>query len=282
MTATTVTKVAQKRLQQIINSDPFLQGEEVNLDLTSYPSLHQPLADESFEDDRFSPLSGSGGVASRELRAFLEQQTNRPQGPSQVNLGKNIIGTIAHDGQQYTCAYEFNGTRYVSKGKTRDDAAMAGARFILNWKPEVRELDEKELQLVAWIAQSGNAVAAAEKYIVLAIPAASALGERVLTDPKYAATVDAAVLYAWTRSRNDYTLSDREFPRFLKRYARNKRLTLALCDAAFASMKQAQSERLTTPPDPELDAPDFEAMDDEQVESAYRGVAHQLAKSYRR
>lgn len=280
MPASTATRIAQRKYQQLVNSDPFLAGEDVHLDLRAYPSLHQPLdeADASFEDDRFSPLSGPHGTASRELKAFLEQETNRPQGPSQVNLGQGIIGNMGHDGQQHTCAYEFNGKEYVSKGKTRDDAAMSAARFVLNWKPDVRQLDAKELQLVTWIAQSGQPVAAAEKYITLAIPRATELGERILSDPRYSATIDAAVLFAWTRSHNDYSLSDKDFPKFLKRYARSKRLTLALCDAAFSAWKneeKADTKADTVAPEPDLD---FEDMDDAEVENAFRAVTRASAR----
>jgi hypothetical protein len=154
---------------------------------------------------------------------------------------------------------------------------MSGARFVLNWKPEVRELDAKELQLVAWIPQSGKPMEAAEKYITLAILRAIELGERILSDPRYAPTIDAAVLFAWTRSRNDYTLSDRDFPKFLKRYARHKRLTMAFPDHAFTAWKN-ETEVESIAPDPEPDAPDFEGMDYAEVEKTYRTVARVSAR----
>jgi hypothetical protein len=277
MTATKAT-TAQQRYQQIVNSDPFLKGDDVHLDLSGHPSLHRPLdeADTSFEDERFSRLSGPHGAASRELKAFLMEQANRPQAANQVNIGKGIVGTVTHDGQQFVCTYDFNGTTQETTGKTRDDAAMAAARFVLNWKPDIRELTDEEIQEVTWLAQSGSAVAAAERYIVHAIPRATELGEQILRDPKFSSTIDAAVLFAWTRSRNDYSLSDKDFPKYLKRYARHKRLTLALLDAAFDAWKHEPSEVEGDPaPEPAID---FEEMDDAEVENTYKAVARASAR----
>jgi hypothetical protein len=139
------------------------------------------------------------------------------------------------------------------------------------------DLDEEEIQEVTWLAQSGNPVQAAEKYITYAIPRATELGERILRDPRFSSTIDAAVLFAWTRSRNDYSLSDRDFPKFLKRYARHKRLTLKLIDAAFDAWNNEPNE-VEAEAAPQPDAINFEEMDDAQIEGTYKAVARASAR----
>jgi hypothetical protein len=269
-------------------SDPFLQGDDIHLDLSGCPSLQpKPTMDSTFEDDRFAPLTGTGGVAARDLKAFLEEQSQRAQGPNQVHLGRETVGTLSHDAQGWACTFAFQGTRHVSRGKTSDDAAMAAARFILNFQPAIRELDVEEERVCELLASSGRAVEAAERYITRAIPRAGELGPKVLTDPAYAETCDKAVFFAWSRSRNDYSLSDRDFPKYLRRFARHKRLTLALCDSAYSAYQDElsradQAAHSAPPQEREPDASDIEDMSDAQVDAAYKGVARELAQSYRR
>lgn len=280
-----MTQAAQKaaqRLLAVIEKDPFLQGGGyANVDLSGHPSL-QGLSEETFENPDV-PLCGSGSPDARELRAFLEQEVNRAQGPGQVNLGKNVIGKVAHDGKEWLCDFTYQGKLRRTKAAAYDDAVMQASRFVFNRRPEIRKLGEDEEQLVTWLAQSGKAVEAAEKYIRCAIPRAGELGERVLTDPKYAETIDEAVFFAWSRSRNDYSLADKDFPRFLKRYARHKRLTLALCDAAFSAhaeeLKKHERDALFAPAqEREPEAEDFEAMSDSQISEQYKAVAKEFAR----
>jgi hypothetical protein len=167
---------AAKKLADAMTSDPFLQGDDIHLDLSGHPSLQpKPTIDSTFEDERFSPLTGTGGVAARDLKAFLEEQSHRAQGPNQVHLGRDTVGTLSHDAQGWTCTYQFQGKRYVSRGKSSDDAAMAAARFILNFQPAIRELSDEEERECELLASSGRAVEAAERYIARAIPRAGAL-----------------------------------------------------------------------------------------------------------
>jgi hypothetical protein len=94
------------------------------------------------------------------------------------------------------------------------------------------------------------------------------------------------VFFAWSRSRNDYSLADRDFPRYLNRYARHKRLTLALCDSAYSAyqdeLTRADQAAHSEPQEREPDASDLEEMNDAQIDAAYKGVAKELAASYRR
>jgi len=274
---------AAKKLLEAIERDPFLQGGDVDrVDLRGSPSL-QPIEDATCEDERFAPLSGSGSSDAKELRAFLEHEANRVQGPGQVNLGKNVIGKVVHNGKEYVCDFTIGGKPYRTKAAAHDDCVMQASRFVFNRRPDIRELDAEEEQLCTWLAQSGKPVEAAEKYIALAIPRAGELGERVLTEPKFAATVDKAVFFAWSRATDAYSLSDREFPKFLMRYARHKRLTLTLCDSAFQSyqdeVKKAERDALfAAQPERQPEAADFEAMSDSQVDAQYKAVAKAVAR----
>src|SRR5258708_3294837 len=277
--STASVKAAQK-FADAIARDTFLQdGGFEQLDTRGIPSLQD--GDSNWIDDEFAPLDTRGsGIGSRELKAFIEQESVRAQGPGQVNLGKDVIGKVVHDGKEWLCDFTYQGKLRRTKAASYDDCVMQAARFVFNHKPDIRELTAEEEQLVTWVAQSGRDDAgelAAEKYLSFAITNAGALGMRVLTDPKYAATVDEAVFYAWSRARNDYTLSDRDFPKFLKRFARHKRLTLAVCDAAWQSYlgaaKRAERAALLTPaPEPEPTAKDFDEMSDTQINAAYKRI----------
>src|SRR5437660_5179798 len=127
-----------KKLLEAIERDPFLQGGDVDrVDLRSSPSL-QPIEDASFEDDRFAPLSGSGSQDAKDLRAFVEQEAHRAQGPGQVNLGKDVIGTVVHDGKQYICDFSIKGKPYRTKAVGHDDCVMQASRFVFNRRPDIR------------------------------------------------------------------------------------------------------------------------------------------------
>ena len=280
--STASVKAAQK-FADAIARDTFLQdGGHEQLDMRGIPSLQD--GDSNFIDDRFAPLDERGaGLGSKELKAFIEQEAVRAQGPGQVNLGKDVIGKVVHDGKDWLCDFTYEGKLRRTKAASYDDCVMQAARFVFNHKPDVRQLTAEEETTVTWLAQSGKAAQAAEKYIRFAIPRASALGEKVLTDPRFSETVDEAVFFAWSRARNDYSLSDRDFPKFLHRFARHKRLTLAVCDSAYQSYleaaKRAERAALLTPaPEPEPTADDFDAMSDTQLDAAYRGVARELSR----
>src|SRR5260370_5410624 len=65
------TKTAAQKLQEARDSDPFLAGGDVNLDLSSYPHLI-PLADVADEADDFAmPDRTSKGLGSADLKKFL-------------------------------------------------------------------------------------------------------------------------------------------------------------------------------------------------------------------
>ena len=286
MSTATQRAAAAKRLAKVIASDPFLKGDDVHLDLGGFPSL-QPLTNETFEDDKFAPLSGSGSDDARELRKFLEEETSRATGINEVQVGRGIVGHLKQVADEWVCEYTFNDARHITRGRSRDDAAMNAARYVQNFKPDIRDLTSQEEQLVTWIAQSGKPAEAAEKFIGYAIPRTAELGAKVLTDPKYADAVDEAVFFAWSRARNDYSLSDRGFPKFLNRYSRDKRLTLALCDAAWVAYKselqKAERTALFGPvPAPEPTAKDIDELSDDQISAQYKSIAKHLAQSARR
>lgn len=275
--STATLAAAAKKLAKVIASDPFLKGSDVNLDLSGFPSL-QPLADTSFEDEQFAPLSGSGSQDARDLRAFIEDQATRAHGPDQVNLGQGVVGNVVHDGHEWVCDFKFQGKLLRTRKVSRDDCVMEACRHIHNYRPDIRKLSESELRSVALVAQSGDAAAAAEKYLMYAIPSAGELGEKIFTDPRFADVIDTAVWTAWAYSHDDYSLSDREFRRFAKDRCKNKRYTVSLLDSTWevykAELQKTERAKLFEPrPEPEPEAGDFEAMTDAQVEAQYRSVA---------
>ena len=282
MSTATQRAAAAKKLAKVIASDPFLKGDDVHLDLGGFPSL-QPLTNETFEDDKFAPLSGSGSSDARDLRTFIEQEANRAQGPDEVSLGKGVVGKITHDGQQWICDFNHQGKQMRTRDVSRDDCLMKASRYVFNHRPDVRKLDENELRTVAMMAQCGDAAAAAEKYLKFAIPNIGELGEKVFTDPRFADVIDTAVWTAWAYSHDDYSLGDREFRRYAKDYCKNKRYTLTLLDNAWAAYKsevqKAERDKLFAPePEPAPRAADFEAMGDSQIDLQYKAVAKAFAR----
>jgi hypothetical protein len=256
-------KTSAQRLKEAAATDPWI-SDDIQIDWSGVPSMRPLPQDESFIDSRFSPLSNSadeylmrGGDKAQGLRAFVEQETSRATAPNAVNLGKGIVGKVSHDGQQYACEFAVDGKAYRTKATVYDDCVMQAARFLFNRKPDIRELTAEEKQLVIWTAQGGRALDAAQKWVELSCPGATE--QQLMSDPKYLRVFDEGAWYGWAYSHNEYSLSDKEFPRYLKKFARGKTLSLALIDSAFGAYKAetsaAQRSALFNPqpqPEPEL------------------------------
>jgi hypothetical protein len=282
-----LSKTAAQKLADAMLADPFI-GPDSQIDWSGCPSVNT-IADADFDGHSMAPLTGVGGEDASALRRFLEAEFSREQGGSHVQLGNVMTGPVsgelteAPDG--WTCTYEFDGARYVSKGRTREDAAMAAARYVQNYMPDTRELTAEEEQTCAWLAECGKPVESAEQYLRYAIPRAGVLGMKVFTDQTFAAVIEEAVFFAWSRSRNDYSLADTDFPHYLARFAKHKRLTLAICDAAWtkyqADSAKAEREALFQPeaqPDSQTVAAGLEEMSDAQIDAAMKSVTRMAAK----
>src|SRR5258708_3668193 len=119
------TKTAAEKLQEAINSDPFLAGGDVNLDLSSYPHLI-PLADARDEADEFAmPDRTSKGLGSVDLKKFLANpdresvaELRDPEALRKFDEQQGD-GTIVYANETPFRVYQRDG-RWHAKGKTAD------------------------------------------------------------------------------------------------------------------------------------------------------------------
>src|SRR5258706_10420793 len=117
------TKTAAEKLQEAINSDPFLAGNDVNLDLSGFPHL-QTLPDADAEE--FAPIDTRGmGIGSSALKRFL----NAPDRESiaemhDIDLLRKFDeqqgdGTVVYANEVPFKIYQRDG-KWNAKGKTAD------------------------------------------------------------------------------------------------------------------------------------------------------------------
>src|SRR5260221_13527417 len=148
----TAQAAAQRKLAEALASDPFTHGDDLHIDWSGVPSM-RPLMEQntSWIDEEFSQLDERGsGIGSRDLKAFIEQESVRAQGPGQVNLGKDVIGKVVHDGKEWLCDFTYQGKLRRTKAAEYDECVMAAARFVFNHKPDIRELNAAEEQVGTW------------------------------------------------------------------------------------------------------------------------------------
>lgn len=194
-------------------------------------------------DDR-----GAGGSG---LKKFLQAEADRLEGgPSTVTLhdghGNEIAATVRHDGNQWKCQYVFREQTCQSLGESRDETILAATKYLyaMSHKPAVRELTERELNLIGSVAASGRVAEALDKYVALAVTGKIA-DRTLMSDPKYTDMLNQAVYYCWSQANHEYSLqNDDDFPFFLEQYARGKaHLTLELCSIAWKMFKEQRGQR---------------------------------------
>jgi hypothetical protein len=268
------TKTAAEKLQEAINSDPFLAGGDVNLDLSSYPHLI-PLADAAEETEEFAmPDRTSKGLGSADLKKFLAN----PDRESVAELGdvealrkfdeQRGGGTVVHasgvpfkvterEGKWFASG-KVNGQVHRFTADTRD-ALFPKIMAAVN-QNVVKELTRtQELEIIR-LCQSGRGNEGIARYLEYRLgPDRGASYDsptELTSDPALLPVLNECAYFTWFHSRPDVQRSP-EFESFADAYLAERPATHQLLSAAWEAFLRAQKEQyryeLLTPEEPVAD-----------------------------
>jgi hypothetical protein len=251
-----MTKTAAEKLQEAINSDPFLAGEDVHLDLTSYPHLI-PQAER--ENDNFAMPDTMGsrgsGTGSSALKRFITapdreavQELRDPEALKKFDE-QHGIGTVVHASgipfkvierdSKWHAKGTVNGQLHRFTGDSKD-ALYAKIMSAVN-QNTIRALTDAERLQVVRIAASGDTRTAIVRYLEFAIGEERASRypdpTEMLGDPALVEIFDDAAMVTWFAARPNVNDSD-EWAAFLDNYAGNRPLSHSLMDGAWAAFEK--------------------------------------------
>ena len=280
--------------EEIRNSDPFLAGDEIHLDLSAYPHL-SPLADAPIDDEQFAPIDSSGmGVGSSALKRFLDAPDREAiEGLRDPELLKKYDEEHGDGTTVYASNIPFQvyqrGGKWRAKGTTPDgqlhrftadtrDGLFPKISAVVS-ENTVRELTDSERLQVVRQAQSGDPHGAIRLYLEFSIGqrrASSYQGvNELLADPRLAEVFDDCSMLTWFASRPKVEDSD-EFQEFLQRYRGGRPLNHDLLDGAYQSFIE-KNHRLVFAPIPGApEATPVKSLDDlsdAEINSTYESVA---------
>lgn len=266
--------------------------ESLGVPLCGEPGWRPDAADKLpwMIDDR-----GAGGSG---LKKFLQAEADRLEGgPANVTLhdghGNEIAATVSHDGNQWKCQYVFREQTCQSLGASRDETILAATKYLyaMSHKPAVRELSERQLNLIGSIAASGRVDEALDKYVALAV-VGNISDNTLRADPKYKGMLNQAVWFCWSQANHEYSLeNDGDFMFFLEQYARGKsHLTVDLCTIAWNKFKEQRGQhqreavvaaKFAEPTDPKTITAGIDEGSDEEVRDLYKRTMKHIAATAR-
>jgi len=295
------TKTAAEKLQDAINSDPFLAGNDVHLDLTTYPHL---MADKPEEKDEFAPVDTRGmGLGSSALKRFLTapdreaiQELRDPDALRKFDLEHGSGETVYASNIPFEITRRDN--KWFAKGKTPDGTVhrfSADTRDSLFPKISravrentVRALTDAERLQVVRIAQAGDTQGAIVRYLRFAIGEERGSNyadhTEMLGDPALAELFDDAAILTWFAARPNVRDSE-AWSNFLVDYAGNRPLSHGLLDGAWAAFEKQQHTSALFAPVRETEKPatqrQLDDLDDASVERLITDTKKQFARDVR-
>jgi hypothetical protein len=264
--------------------DPNFGG----IDLSGCPSAQEWPKDASFIDDRFAPMDTTGsGHGSAGLKKFIAEQVAEKTEPSTVHVAgqpfKVYFDNVWHgDGT-------LNGQRHRM---TANDREQLLGKLMNLAKQAIRELTRAEQLAVIRMCQNGQKHEAIGYYLNLALGQSRYADDAdVITNPGLLPLMNEIAEFTWFHSTPQAQDTD-EWHTFKDDFLNDRPVTHDLLDAAFEAFQEHQKQSRYTllssqveepkPVDPRAVAASLEEMTDAQVDAAYKGVARELAQSYRR
>lgn len=278
---------AAKKAEQItgFGYDPDFGG----LDLSGCPSARGLPADTSFIDENFGGLDSSGrGTGSKALKEFLRQQTAEQEGPSTVHVGGQPFKIRFHENVWHGEG-TLNGQRH--RLTANDRAALLDKLMALAKEEAIHELTRAEQLQVIRLCQNGQKHEGIDYYLKLALGQSRYADDAdMVANPELLPLMDEVAEFTWFHSTPQAEDSD-PWHAFKDEFLNGRPVTHDLLDAAFEAFQAHQKQDRYTLLTSQLDEPKaaplevaaaLENMSDEQIDSSYKGVARELAQSYRR
>src|SRR5258708_6688374 len=216
------TKTAAEKLQEAINSDPFLAGNDVNLDLSGFPHL-QALPDEDADAEEFASIDTRGmGLGSSALKRFLTapdreaiQELRDPEALKKYDMEHGSGETVYANNIAFSISQKAG--RWHAKGTTPDGTVhrfVADSRDALYPKitnavnqNTVKELTRSQELEVIRLCQSGRSNEGIARYLEYRIGperGASYNSPTELTsDPALLPVLNKCGFFTWFHSRPD-------------------------------------------------------------------------------
>jgi hypothetical protein len=247
--------MAQKlTMDEIRRSDPFLKGDDVHLDTSQFPHL-TPLTEQTFEDDKFAPLIGSGSQDAKDLRKFLTEQAAEQEGPAVAHVGDSEFRVSFKDGQWHADG-EVAGKRHRYSAADRN-ALLSKLMKLVARKDTIQQLTEPQLLEVARIAGAGDRVGAINRYLEYAVPQALADKydgpHQIVNDPALRSFMDDVCEYVWLNSRLDATDSE-DWQDFKAQFVGQRPVSCALLDNAWTEFSNKRNRLVFAEPPRDTDA----------------------------
>jgi hypothetical protein len=293
----------------------FLDPSFAQLDLSAFPDLSHPVAEEFAAEDRHGlnrvVVSGSNqlrALAENPDREALEQiarETSdaglieRVQDEREDAEARAFIAT--HPSYHRTDANYDAVREYIDErglAFNRDNLATAYKALSRTGRLEVnpdtpRPLSERDSRAIALQAASGDVEGAVGRYLQLRLPQtasemwmySTSLQEALDTvaAPEYKRLVEEAVWFSWGHGRANYSPT-RARRQFIQDYVAGRIPTARLLDQAWDACQAAEKDALRSTlfgqvtPQPEQDQqPDLDSLSDTEINKLYTGALRKNA-----
>src|SRR5258708_4973083 len=269
------TKTAAEKLQEAINSDPFLAGDDVHLDLTSFPHLI-PLADATDDVEEFASIDTRGmGLGSSALKRFLNapdresiaemhdpdllKKYDEQHGSGTVVYASGIPFKVTERGGRWHAQGKVSGQLHRFTADSRD-ALYPKITGAVN-QNTVKELSRtQELEIIR-LCQSGRQNEGIARYLEYRIGqergASYDSPTELTSDPALLDVMNECASFTFFHSRPDVQNSP-EFESFTEDYLAERPVTHQLLSFAWEAFQRQQKEQyryeLLAPEEPAADA----------------------------
>jgi len=295
------TKTAAEKLQEAINSDPFLAGNDVNLDLSGFPHL-QTLADAPAEE--FAPIDTRGmGIGSSALKRFLTapdreavQELRDPEalkkfdeqhGSGTVVHASGIPFKVTERGGKWHSQGKVNGQLHRFTADSRD-ALYPKIMGAVN-QNVIKELTRSQELAVIRLCQAGRENEGIALYLEGRIgeDRGSRYGSaaELTSDVALLDVMNECASFTWFHSRPDVQDSP-EFQSFADAYLAERPVTHQLLDAAHDAFRREQKQQYRhelLKPEPETapTARQIDELDDASVDRLMVDTKKQFVREVR-
>jgi hypothetical protein len=292
----------------------FLDPSFSQLDLSSFPDLHQPNPEVFTTEDQSGfnrvVLSGSNRLKAlaenpdREALEQLAKETGDPglierlQGDREVAEAKAFMAT--HPGYykndlNYETIREYLDERGLEFNRENLATAYRALSRVgtLQVDPDTpRPLTERDSRAIALQASSGDVEGAVGRYLQLRLPETAAqiwmystsLQEALdtIAAPEYDRLLEEAVWFCWGHGRANYSPT-RERRQFIHDYVAGRIPTARLLDEAWAACQAAEKDALRSTLFGQVTSsqteqqPDLENLSDQEINRLYNNALRQNA-----
>ena len=192
------------------------------------------------------------------IAALAEHNIVSPRVPVRFFLSNNQAAVVWADDAGWHSAAVFNGEQINFSAATRDEVLMLPERYLQqNSGPHFKEITEAQKLNVVRLAQNGDPLTALGTYLYFRIgdEATNMHPDEIASNPAFLPVMNEAVYFVWRHVNNAYVPTP-EAEAALAKFAGDRPLTLALCNAWFLAYQDEIGQRRAD----QADAPETEPL----------------------